>query len=210
MVKLRFEVQTPLSPQQVTAAATDFSERRPLIWSGIDPERFTVHAPGRHHRRGHRGRPPVNRELERALAADALVAYTQDWHPAQTPHSSRAGACGPSTGSRELGCPAAPGPAGRRRGHPQGAGGEDGYSGFTVRDPVTGEEAATPLEQLLRRRGVPGGGGRAGDRLLRQGDRAGRGAAGVRHRRPGRAGPGVKRPAWVDLASGGGKLSAGG
>jgi Isochorismatase family len=33
-------------------------------------------------------------------------------------------------------------------------GGEDGYSGFTVRDPVTGEEAATPLEELLRRRGV--------------------------------------------------------
>jgi nicotinamidase/pyrazinamidase len=36
----------------------------------------------------------------------------------------------------------------------KGQGGEDGYSGFTVRDPVTGEEAATPLEGLLRRRGV--------------------------------------------------------
>jgi nicotinamidase-related amidase len=31
---------------------------------------------------------------------------------------------------------------------------EDGYSGFTVRDPVAGEEAATPLEELLRRRGI--------------------------------------------------------
>jgi nicotinamidase/pyrazinamidase len=36
----------------------------------------------------------------------------------------------------------------------KGQGGEDGYSGFTVRDPVTGQEAATPLEGLLRRRGI--------------------------------------------------------
>jgi Polyketide cyclase / dehydrase and lipid transport len=46
MVEIRFEVDTPLSPQQVRAAATDFSERRPQIWSGIDPERFAVHALG--------------------------------------------------------------------------------------------------------------------------------------------------------------------
>jgi Polyketide cyclase / dehydrase and lipid transport len=46
MVEIRFEVDTPLSPRQVRAAATDFSERRPQIWSGIDPERFTVHALG--------------------------------------------------------------------------------------------------------------------------------------------------------------------
>jgi hypothetical protein len=46
MVKIRFEVDTPLSPQRVRAAATDFSERRPQIWSGIDPKRFAVHALG--------------------------------------------------------------------------------------------------------------------------------------------------------------------
>jgi Polyketide cyclase / dehydrase and lipid transport len=46
MIQIRFEVDTPLSPQQVRAAATDFSERRPQIWSGIDPERFSVHALG--------------------------------------------------------------------------------------------------------------------------------------------------------------------
>ena len=46
MVEIRFEVDTALSPQQVRAAATDFSERRPQIWSGIDPNRFTVHALG--------------------------------------------------------------------------------------------------------------------------------------------------------------------
>jgi hypothetical protein len=33
-------------PQRVRAAATDFSERRPQIWSGIDPKYFTVHALG--------------------------------------------------------------------------------------------------------------------------------------------------------------------
>jgi nicotinamidase/pyrazinamidase len=36
----------------------------------------------------------------------------------------------------------------------KGQGGEDGYSGFTVRDPVTGAQAATPLEELLRHRGI--------------------------------------------------------
>jgi hypothetical protein len=46
MVEIRFEVDTSLSPQRVRAAATDFSERRPQIWSGIDPKRFTVHALG--------------------------------------------------------------------------------------------------------------------------------------------------------------------
>jgi hypothetical protein len=46
MVEIQFEVETSLSPQRVRAAATDFSERRPQIWSGIDPKRFTVHALG--------------------------------------------------------------------------------------------------------------------------------------------------------------------
>jgi nicotinamidase/pyrazinamidase len=104
---------------------------------------------------GERIVPLVNRELEGALAADALVVYTQDWHPAQTPHFQSGGGVWPEhcvqyTWGAQL--------------HPdlqvagevvrKGQGGEDGYSGFTVRDPVTGEEAATPLEGLLRRRGI--------------------------------------------------------
>ena len=32
----------------------------------------------------------------------------------------------------------------------KGTGGEDGYSGFTVRDPTSGAEEGTGLEQLLR------------------------------------------------------------
>jgi Isochorismatase family len=44
---------------------------------------------------GERVVPLVNRELERALAADALVVYTQDWHPAQTPHFESGGGVWP-------------------------------------------------------------------------------------------------------------------
>jgi nicotinamidase/pyrazinamidase len=36
----------------------------------------------------------------------------------------------------------------------KGANGEDGYSGFTMRDPVTGETIPTELETLLRERGI--------------------------------------------------------
>ena len=36
----------------------------------------------------------------------------------------------------------------------KGAGGEDGYSGFTMRDPVTGTEIPTELAALLEVRGI--------------------------------------------------------
>ena len=36
----------------------------------------------------------------------------------------------------------------------KGSGGEDGYSGFTVRDPDSGEEEDTELEALLRKRNL--------------------------------------------------------
>ena len=36
----------------------------------------------------------------------------------------------------------------------KGTGGEDGYSGFTMRDPTTGDDAPTGLHDLLRGRGV--------------------------------------------------------
>jgi nicotinamidase/pyrazinamidase len=36
----------------------------------------------------------------------------------------------------------------------KGSHGEDGYSGFTMRDPVSGEEAPTELESLLRSREI--------------------------------------------------------
>ena len=36
----------------------------------------------------------------------------------------------------------------------KGSGGEDGYSGFSVRDPETGEQAATELEAMLHDAGI--------------------------------------------------------
>src|SRR6266540_6063391 len=95
--------------------------------------------------------PVVNGEIERASQAGAAVVYTQDWHPKSTPHFQKDGGIWPAhcvqgTWGAEF--------------HPElqvegevvrkGAGGEDGYSGFAVRDPTSGEEQPTGLEQLLR------------------------------------------------------------
>jgi nicotinamidase/pyrazinamidase len=104
---------------------------------------------------GERVVPLANREIQRALAGGGLVAYTQDWHPAQTPHFQSGGGVWPEHCVQY---------AWGAQLHPdlqvagevvrKGQGGEDGYSGFTVRDSVTGQETATSLEGLLRRRGV--------------------------------------------------------
>jgi nicotinamidase/pyrazinamidase len=98
-----------------------------------------------------------NREIAAALAAGATVVATQDWHPERTPHFVTDGGpwpvhCVGGTWGAEL--------------HPalelpmivvrvrKGANGEDGYSGFTMRDPQTGHTTRTELEGLLRRAGV--------------------------------------------------------
>jgi nicotinamidase/pyrazinamidase len=92
----------------------------------------------------------VNAEVEAALAAGAPVVYTQDWHPQTTPHFTTGGGvwpvhCVAGTWGAQL-HPAlrVAGPVVRK-----GTGGEDGYSGFSVRDPVSGAESATELGSLL-------------------------------------------------------------
>lgn len=99
--------------------------------------------------------PLVNSEITDAREAGALVVYTQDWHPPSTPHFSVDGGvwpvhCVAGTWGAEF--------------HPdlvvagssirKGKGGEDGYSGFTVRDPESEAERGTGLTELLRRRGI--------------------------------------------------------
>ena len=101
--------------------------------------------------------PVVNREITQAVAAGALVAATQDWHPESTPHFARDGGvwpvhCVAGTWGAELHPDLAlPEDAARVR---KGANGEDGYSGFTMRDPTTAEERPTELDAILRARGV--------------------------------------------------------
>ena len=97
--------------------------------------------------------PVINAEIERALAAGAVVAATQDWHPEHTPHFAQDGGVWPvhcvrDTWGADL-HPALEVPAGTSRIR-KGTNGEDGYSGFTMRDPVSGETIPTELEALLR------------------------------------------------------------
>jgi nicotinamidase/pyrazinamidase len=99
--------------------------------------------------------PVANAEIERALGAGARVFYTQDWHPASTPHFKKDGGiwpvhCVQGMWGAEF--------------HPElhvegsvvrkGSNGEDGYSGFTMRDPTTSETIPTALAAMLEEAGV--------------------------------------------------------
>jgi nicotinamidase/pyrazinamidase len=94
----------------------------------------------------------INDQIAAAEKAGATVAYTQDWHPESTPHFEKDGGvwpvhCVADTFGAEF--------------HPdlhivddavfikKGVGGEDGYSAFTVRDPVSGDESPTGLAEKL-------------------------------------------------------------
>jgi nicotinamidase/pyrazinamidase len=99
--------------------------------------------------------PIINEQVNAARTAGVFVVYTQDWHPASTPHFKKDGGiwpvhCVKGTWGAQF--------------HPdlevvgeslkKGTEGEDGYSAFSVRDPRSGESAPTLLEEMLRERGV--------------------------------------------------------
>jgi len=100
--------------------------------------------------------PAILEEIARAKAAGALVVYSQDWHPPTTPHFQKDGGvwpvhCVQDTWGAEF--------------HPllhvgddvvirKGADGGDGYSAFSVRDPLSGVTLDTELEHVLRDHGV--------------------------------------------------------
>ncbi len=94
--------------------------------------------------------PFINEQITAATHAGATIVYTRDWHPESTPHFAKDGGIWPvhcvgETWGSEF--------------HPdltvvggevkKGTSGEDGYSGFTVRDPETGVESSTGLQDLL-------------------------------------------------------------
>ena len=95
--------------------------------------------------------PFINAEIEAALAVGGHVFYTQDWHPPVTPHFKKDGGiwpvhCVADTWGAELHPDLrVEGPLVRK-----GSNGEDGYSGFTMRDPETGETQPTELHDLLK------------------------------------------------------------
>jgi nicotinamidase/pyrazinamidase len=99
--------------------------------------------------------PLVSAAVTSAQRSGALVIYTQDWHPAHTPHFAQDGGiwpvhCVAGTWGAELHPRlVVEGPRVRK-----GTNGEDGYSGFTMRDPTTGETRPTELESILRGQGV--------------------------------------------------------
>ena len=100
--------------------------------------------------------PYLNGQIAAALAGGALVAYTCDWHPPSTPHFAKDGGpwpvhCVAGTWGAAFhpALTAGAGPSVRK-----GANGEDGYSGFTLRDPLTGATVPTELDGLLRGRGI--------------------------------------------------------
>ena len=99
--------------------------------------------------------PLVDGEIESAIVAGAQVVYTQDWHPGSTPHFQKDGGIWPVHCVQQTwGAEFHPGlrvegPVVRKGSH-----GEDGYSGFTMRDPRSGETTPTELEGLLRERGI--------------------------------------------------------
>jgi nicotinamidase/pyrazinamidase len=97
----------------------------------------------------------INAEVAAARAAGSPVFYSQDWHPAQTPHFVTGGGvwpphCVAGTSGAEF--------------HPdlvvagevirKGVDGADGYSAFSVRDPASGHRRATLLGGRLAELGV--------------------------------------------------------
>jgi nicotinamidase/pyrazinamidase len=97
----------------------------------------------------------ANAEIDAARQAGAKVAYSQDWHPPETPHFAAQGGVWPVHCVRGTWGAAF---------HPdlvvagevirKGTGGEDGYSAFSVRDPLTGAERPTRLAVVLAVLGV--------------------------------------------------------
>ncbi len=99
--------------------------------------------------------PLINREIERAKQSGAGIFYTQDWHPGSTRHFQKDGGIWPvhcvmdTWGAEFHPRLIVDGPVVRK-----GSNGEDGYSGFTMRDPATSDTTATALAEMLGAAGI--------------------------------------------------------
>ncbi|MDX2468206.1 MAG: isochorismatase family protein [Acidimicrobiia bacterium] len=99
--------------------------------------------------------PVVNAAIAEARSAGARVVYTADWHPAVTPHFAKDGGIWPvhcvgdTWGAEFHPNLIVDGPVVRK-----GTNGEDGYSGFTMKDPEGDTVMATGLRDQLDRWGI--------------------------------------------------------
>jgi nicotinamidase/pyrazinamidase len=99
--------------------------------------------------------PLANAEIERARDGGGHVFYTQDWHPPSTPHFQQDGGIWPvhcvmdTWGAEFHPDLRIDGPVVRK-----GSNGEDGYSGFTMRDPQSAETVPTGLADMLAEAGI--------------------------------------------------------
>jgi len=95
--------------------------------------------------------PVINEQIAAAQAAGARVVYTADWHPESTLHFAKDGGIWPvhcvgdTWGAEFHPELVVAGPVVRK-----GTNGEDGYSGFTMRDPETEATVPTELAGLLQ------------------------------------------------------------
>ncbi|MGH9033165.1 MAG: isochorismatase family protein [Acidimicrobiia bacterium] len=99
--------------------------------------------------------PIANREAARAHDAGALVVYTRDWHPPDTPHFAPYGGIWPVHCVRETwGADFHEDLKVDGELIHKATGPEDGYSAFSVQHLPTGETRGTGLEELLADRGI--------------------------------------------------------
>jgi nicotinamidase/pyrazinamidase len=99
--------------------------------------------------------PVINMAIADARSAGARVVYTADWHPPSTPHFAKDGGVWPvhcvgdTWGAEFHPNLIVDGPVVRK-----GTGGEDGYSGFSMKDPEGDEVTPTGLAGQLERWGI--------------------------------------------------------
>ena len=98
----------------------------------------------------------ANAAINQASESGALVVYTQDWHPKHTPHFETGGGiwpvhCVADTWGAQFHDDLVIDDEEIVR---KGVDGADGYSGFTTRDPQSGNQTPTILESLLRSAGI--------------------------------------------------------
>ena len=132
----------------------DFNDRTALVVVDVQND-FADPVGSLYVRTGEDAVPFINEQVAAAAASGSYVVYTQDWHPETTPHFETYGGIWPvhcvadNWGAEFYTGLDVVGPSVKK-----GVGGEDGYSGFTVSDPLSGHQTPTKLESLLRERAI--------------------------------------------------------